>query len=303
MDAAELDAVAALIVGEQGRPERMITSLGDEADGLRAELDALEPPWSATVRVVRDEVGALAGAVLVEWDPEAGRAWIHGPWVPGEEDRWARFARPLVDAAVVQVPAEILKREVVGHVDNVRLAALARALGWPAGEVNHVLLADRSLIDGWPEERQGSTVRAAAADDLAVVGRLHDADFPATYASADQLLRDAGSGERVVLVAEASGGGVVGYAAGRVQPDGEGYIEFVAVDPAARGDGLGRQLVIALTRQLVARSSKERVALTVREDRAAARALYAQLGFRTLLSMVGYGTPAGAPPPSSPDTA
>ncbi len=225
------------------------------------------------------------------------------PWVPGDDDRWDRFARPLVDAAVDQVPAGIPKREVAGHVDNVRLAALARDLGWPAGEVNHVLLADRSLIDGWPEERQSSTVRAAAADDLAVVGRLHDADFPATYATADQLLRGAVSGERVVLLAEASGGGVVGYAAGRVQPDGDGYIEFLAVDPAARGAGLGRRLVMALARQLVARSSKERVALTVRDDRAAARAVYARLGFRTLLSMVGYGSPAGRASPSSPDTA
>ena len=38
----------------------------------------------------------------------------------------------------------------------------------------------------------------------------------------------------VVLVAEGEGHGVVGYVAGRIQPDGEGCIDFLAVSPAHR---------------------------------------------------------------------
>src|SRR3712207_7721156 len=50
---------------------------------------------------------------------------------------------------------------------------------------------------------------------------------------------------------------------------GEGFIDFVAVEPAARGGGVGRQLVMALARQLVARAPKGQVALTVQDHREA----------------------------------
>ena len=60
---------------------------------------------------------------------------------------------------------------------------------------------------------------------------------------------------------------------------------------------MGRQLVTALARQLVARSAKAQVALSVEDHRELARALYEDLGFRTTLSMVGYRSPDswGAP--------
>jgi hypothetical protein len=58
----------------------------------------------------------------------------------------------------------------------------------------------------------------------------------------------------VGLVADEGHGGVAGYAAGEVHDDGEGFIDFVAVDPASRGTGVGRQLVVAITRQLLDRS-------------------------------------------------
>jgi GNAT superfamily N-acetyltransferase len=60
-------------------------------------------------------------------------------------------------------------------------------------------------------------------------------------------------GSRVGLVADGGHGGVAGYAAGEVHDDGEGFIDFVAVDPP-RGTGVGRQLVVAITRQLLDRS-------------------------------------------------
>lgn len=61
-------------------------------------------------------------------------------------------------------------------------------------------------------------------------------------------------GSRVGLVADDGQSGVAGYAAGEVHDDGEGFIDFVAVDPASRGTGVGRQLVVAITRQLLDRS-------------------------------------------------
>jgi ribosomal protein S18 acetylase RimI-like enzyme len=286
---AELEALIALIVGEQRRSDRMIPTLGDEPDGVRAELLALDPSWVETARVVRDGDGRLVGAVLVELDAELGQAWILGPWVAGDDEAWARYAGSLVEASLAQVPATFTGRTLTGHTDNIRLAQLAGQLGWRPGPVSHVLMADRPLIDGWPDDGATDELRLATADDFAAVDVLHEAEFPGTYATAGQLLRGSEVDDGpVVLVAEGDGVGVVGYAAGRIHPDGEGYIDFLAVSPSCRRTGLGRRLVIALARQLIVRAPQGRVCLSVRDERTAARALYAELGFRTLLSMVGY---------------
>ena len=66
-----------------------------------------------------------------------------------------------------------------------------------------------------------------------------------------------------------------------MQPDGEGYIDFVAVDPAARGAGAGRRLVTELAGDLLPTSTTgDACTSTVQDHRAPARALYAALGFR-----------------------
>ena len=134
-------------------------------------------------------------------------------------------------------------------------------------------------------------LRDATAADLPAITPLHDAEFPGTYATAGQLVAGAADGSRVVLVVPAPDGderGVLGYAAGRVQPDGEGFVDFVAVRDDARGGGVGERLVTALTRELLAAGSTGRVALTVQEGRAAARRLYERLGFRVDESFVAH---------------
>lgn len=307
VEAGELDAVVALIAAEQARPERLITYVGTEPTGIRAELDGLEPPWAETLRVVGDDSGdddvALVGVTVVEWDEELGRAWILGPWVAGDDDAWTAHADGLLDAALEQPPSSITEHEVSGAVANVRLGALAAARGWTASVVNHALIADASVVAGWPatesDADEPAALRAAVAGDTAAIAPLHDAEFPGTYASAPQLVAGQADGSRVVLVAPAAADeaaadtdAIAGYAAGQVHDDGEGFIDFVAVDLAARGTGVGRRLVMALTRDLLARSTMGRVALTVQDGRAPARALYEQLGFRPDGSFVAYRSPA-----------
>jgi ribosomal protein S18 acetylase RimI-like enzyme len=92
----------------------------------------------------------------------------------------------------------------------------------------------------------------------------------------------------VTLVSTKPGAGIVAYAAGQVHGDGEGFIDFVAVDPAWHRQGLGRQLVMTVARTLLMRSTRQRVSLGVQDHRTAARSLYAQLGFRSDGSFIGY---------------
>jgi ribosomal protein S18 acetylase RimI-like enzyme len=283
-----LDEVLDLVATEQAERSRGTTMLGDERAGIAAELDDLEPAWATTVRVAR-EGGRVVAASLVEWDEEHARAWVFGPWVAGGDDAWARWARPLLDAALEQLPAGINRVELAGDVANVRMAALAEELGWPATEVNHVYAASAAAAAGWPDP--ALTIRPATAADRETIRPVHDQEFPATYAPMERLLPDEPDGKFHVLVAE-DGPRFLGYAAGRVQPDGDGYLDYLAVADVARGRGVGRDLLVAIGRYLVDAAPHHDVNLTVQDHRTPARRLYESLGFELQLSMVGYSKPS-----------
>jgi ribosomal protein S18 acetylase RimI-like enzyme len=285
----DLDFVVTLIVGEQARRERRCTYVGLDADGIRAELDALSPPWAETVRVVRDGGGTIVGVSVVEWDDELGRAWILGPWVAGDDAAWTGAAPVLLDAAIAQLPSAVTRHELSGEVDHGLLGRLAADRGWAASEVNHALVIDEATVAGWLDELPAGVLREAVPADEPAIAEMHDDEFPGTYASAAQLA--SGESERIVLVVPGRDGDATalsGYAAGQVHADGEGFIDFVVVHPTARGRGVGRHLVIALTRKLLAASTTGTVALTVQDRRVPARALYEQLGFRPDAAIVAY---------------
>lgn len=283
--AEELDAIVELVSAEQHRPERNIPYVGQDADGIRAELDGLEPPWTETARVLRagDQV---VGAVAVEWDEELGRDWIIGPWVSVEDAAaWLDGARALLDAALAQLPDGVGKHELSGDLAHELLGSLAAGRGWSRTEPNHALVADAATVASWADG-DDPRVRPATHADLDAIAPLHDAEFPDTYNSAAQLVEGGLDGSRIVLVVEDAG--LAGYAAGRVSEDGEGYLDFLVVDPARRGGGAGRALVQAITRRLLAAATLDRVSLTVQDHRTPARSLYERLGFRPDGSFVGY---------------
>ena len=288
---AVLDAVVAIITAEQQRPYRTIVYAGDTADGIRAELDDLEPPWTATLRTVRDG-GRLVGVAVAEWDEELGRAWLWGPWIDGDDDAWDRWARALVEEVSAQLPAAVTSRELSGTVANARLRRLADELGWPASETNHAYVVRGDAAARWPTGGDDDGLRGVVAEDLALITPLHDLEFPASYFSSQQLIERAADGEQIVVVATTADGRFAGYAAGRIQPDGAGYLDFVAVDPTARGTGAGRRLVTGICRRLLAAATKDEVHLTVQDHRAPARSLYEALGFRHEMAFAAYRSPA-----------
>lgn len=281
----ELDAVVRMIAAEQVRPERHITYLGTAPTGIRAELDALVPPWTETARVVRSSDGSVIGTVLIEWDLELQRAWIYGPWAV-DGDGWTLYADELFDAAVAQRPAGIVDVEVAGDLANTRLETLAEQRGLKPSEINHALVVDGTTVGKWPTPAPEG-LRPARPDDLDGIRRLHDLEFPNTYFGAEELIARATTDEHIVFVTSANGA-IVGYAAGQIHPDGEGYIDFLTVDSAVRATGLGRSLVITLTRGLLGRATRPQVSLNVDDRRIAARSLYASLGFRVDVSYRGY---------------
>ena len=256
------------------------------AEALAEELDDLDVPWQETVRVALDDTGAVVGTVLLDWDDETSRSWVHGPWTR-DEAAWDAAAEALLDAAIEQTPTAIEDHEVSAAPAHERMSALVASRGWTASEVTIVYVA-RSA-DGWPDPPP--TVRAATEDDLDAVTAIHDLAFPGTYATARRLLTDP---ERitVVLADTRDGAPVLGYASAEIHADGEGYLDFIALAPQARGQGRGAGLLGAIGRAGLAAAPAGSLALTVGESNAPAVALYERFGFVREAELVGYRTRA-----------
>lgn len=281
------DEVLALIVGQQADPTRHISALGVDAAGVSAELDDLDPDWTTIVHVACAG-DRIVGAIVTDLDDELGKAWLAGPWVDGDDAGWATAAPGLLDAALEALDPGVTRIELAGNLANTRLAELAATRGWAPTQTVHALTVDAATVATWPDELDEAELRTLTVDDLDDFRALHDAEFPSTYAPPERIVADVAEGTWTSVVARRPDGAFAGYAAGRVQADGEGYLDYVAVTPEARGTGVGRRLVVALSRRLVARSTTGTASLTVDDERSAARALYAGLGFRTDLSFRGY---------------
>lgn len=151
------------------------------------------------------------------------------------------------------------------------------------------------------------TIRPATADDIPTLGRLgallvqlhHDLD-PKRFIAATSQTEDGygwflGSQVKktgvIVLVAERDGE-VVGYTYAGIE--GVDYMELrgpagalydIVVDPAQRGQGIGRQLLSATLSALKERGAP-RVVLSTAQGNAAAQHLFESAGFRrTMIEM------------------
>lgn len=151
------------------------------------------------------------------------------------------------------------------------------------------------------------TVRPAAPRDVQTLGRLgallvkthHDFDPRRFIAATPQTERGYGSflatqlaEENVVLLVAERDGVVLGYAYAGLE--GQDYMSLrgpagalydIVVDPAHRGQGVGRKLLDATLRALEAKGAP-RVVLSTAEQNEPAQRLFARAGFRrTMIEM------------------
>lgn len=272
--------MAAFVAARQGDPASRIAYFGESPSEIETYLPTWSPPWTETSRVAVDG-STLTGYIGAELDVALDRAWIHGPLV--SDARWDEVAEELWAALLPAIPDTIDDVELTGDVANTRLAAFAARRGLVGGDVHVVLEIEAADVDRLPA---ADVPRMPRTHEDALVA-LHEELFPNTYYSGRQLLEQADRGE-AILLGLVVGARLVGYAAGRIDEGGAGYIDFVGVTHGTRRAGHGRTLVIALCRALRPRTRVPAVRLTVAETNDGALALYDGLGFRRLSSAIGY---------------
>jgi ribosomal-protein-alanine N-acetyltransferase len=138
--------------------------------------------------------------------------------------------------------------------------------------------------------RPPATIRPATAADQRRLEQLESLSFGVEAWPAAMVAAELAAPDRRYFAAEADGQ-VIGYAGIFLGPPAA-EVMTVAVDPAARGRGVGRALMnvlLAAARQAGLRE----VRLTVAEGLEPATSLYRSLGFEPVGRLRGYYQPSG----------
>lgn len=133
-----------------------------------------------------------------------------------------------------------------------------------------------------------SGVRAARPGDVPALAALEQRCFAGDRLSARQYGRHVGSASAVVLVAPGAGGAVLGSAVLFLRAGSRvARLYSIAVDPTARGRGLGAALLGA-AEAAARRRGATLLRLEVRQDNPAAIALYVARGYRRIGARADY---------------
>ena len=250
--------------GDQGDDERSHVA---ELANLRASEAAF---WRAT-----NSCGESLGVIGCEIDRSRRRAWIRGPWaVPGPSS--ASLEAALLDTLERALP-EINRLDAFPSEDDEALVALYRGAGYRRMEVHRVM--QTALSHAGKATAADARIRPARMDDLQHWLPLHHGLFPGSYLSDDDIAAAISGGPRLVLSAWLDGRPAGYVVAKDDEAMDELYVDYLGVDPGARGCGLGRALLLHAIRWGEGRG-RRRAALTVRQDRAEALSLYLQCGFK-----------------------
>ncbi len=265
----DLDALVALIATCQQDPAQRCLHCDQTPAGLRAEILALDPPWQAAF------LGVYSGSELVavlgcDCDFEMGRGWLHGPFAQDKD--WQNLFKQLFDGWEQRLPATITR--LSNYLDQANQAGLDFHLqrGFQAKGLFYVLLAKAQ-----PTQRPTS-VRPFLPSDAEMLCQLHALAFPAAWLSGPAMIAQRDDTHAVFIAWEQ--GQRVGYI--RLSqhlelPEAE--IEYLAVDPAWRGRGIGRKLLQAGLDWIFAERGLPTAVLNVSADNAQALDLYLSVGF------------------------
>jgi GNAT superfamily N-acetyltransferase len=221
--------------------------------------------------------GEMTGALGCQLDSNGEIGWLWGPW-GSPEAVWTDLLPELVRA----LPARLRRLDAFLNVANSAGLRFLRQNGFGIRSPTHIYVApaDAALV------AEGSYRELAARHEIGFA-RLHRETFPASEStSAEELL--AGRNHERVIFAAADDLRLLGYVCVSVNvAPREGFVDYLAVRPAARGRGIGQRLLQTALHWAFATHGLPQVALCVTEWRDDARRLYERAGFR--LAATGRG--------------
>lgn len=252
-----------------------------EADVRASLAECLIPP--ADGFRLAYEGDQLVGVFGVDADPEINRAWLFGPLV--EHEDWHTLADQLYAEVLALIPVDIRDYDLFCDVQNIHVQAFAARHGFPLSSENTVMTLRRE--DYQPAVKRQTQIVVYQEEFFEQFEKLHKTLFPNAYFTARQIVEKIDENHQLFLAME--DGQLLGYHFGKTEPESESaYIDFIGTDAAARGRGIGADLLAAGIDWMLSAPSTKKVSLTVNADNVSARSLYEKFGFITERVMRGY---------------
>jgi len=111
--------------------------------------------------------------------------------------------------------------------------------------------------------------------------KLHDTTFPSTYYDAEDILARLNDKNRLLIIKEGETNKLKAYSYIEAMPAfAEGNIEFIAVSPEYRGQGIGTGILKASVKELFKHDKIKEITICVNKQNRKAIGLYQNAGFR-----------------------
>lgn len=267
----DLPKIAAFIAHLNKLPEHQCLHCDEDEQGVSnaiAELgDAPEKRFSIAVQDSHI-VGVLG------YDSADDDAWMWGPFVIAED--WEQVTENLYNLLMRDLPEEIHTLHTFSSITNQRSHQFYLNHGFVETKTSHIYTAapptDRSMLQtaevcGELEERY-----------VSAFAELHNVAFPGTPISAQEILDSLDDDHKIFVSTDSER--LLGYLYATINnAPVEGYVEFLAVQPGARGQGVGRRLLISALRWFFEDKQMPQAGLVVLDERTNAQALYQRAGF------------------------
>jgi ribosomal protein S18 acetylase RimI-like enzyme len=211
--------------------------------------------------------------LTLEYEVSLARAWIHGPQVdpPDREG----LAHRLYQTAVAALPPGITMHELYFDSRNAAGEVFALSHGFSLYKDVGILVFPRDAAGSLPPVEPLTPLRP---EDQAAVIRLHEALFPNTYCPGPELVLKPGEQDQVFTAHH--DGRFAGYLHVRRDIPGRlAHIEFLGVEEAVRGLGLGRRLLLGALRWGFEHPEVASVSLVVEDANERAYGIYLRAGF------------------------
>ena len=222
------------------------------------------------------EIVGVLGCQVAAHDP-TGFLW--GPGLENVPEAWSKLAPALLTRLDGLLTRRITRLEAFLHADNAAGLRFLTGQGFTLGPLTHLYLAARAhWLSALPSEYPPLCEPLRPAHEVAFA-RLHAETFPAHGTTPAAALLE-GRGEERAIFAATDGLRLLGSVVVSVNhAPREGFVEYLAVKPTARGRGLGRRLLRTAVHWTFELQRLPQLALTVSDWRGGARRLYEGSGF------------------------
>lgn len=224
------------------------------------------------------EGSELVGVLGMDIDGETEVAELWGPFIVHED--WDEIATLMYKDILKQLPISLTQVLGFYNRENKNCQLFMEKIGAIRQDEHTILkcsqfqLEETDIIEITPNYYES-------------VRELHDASFPNTYYSGEEILSKLNKYNKVFIATADTD--LLGYVYCEANPQfSEAEIHFIAVSPLSRNLGIGRKLVTKALTFLFSFGGIEEITLCVNSSNQAAIRVYEKVGFTKVHELVLY---------------